>query len=107
MTDYGHEIDISDIEKSSRGATATFEDGLLDVLEGALADDGAAMLTAFTTKRSDYATKAEFQNEKQRVGALIAKHVKRLVRTGRLPHGYRHSTNWHPVEDAPQVSRRR
>ena len=107
MTDYGYKIDISELDKLARGATATFDEELLDFLESTLADDGAVVLTAFTTKRADYDTKEEHQNEKQRIGALIKKHVVRLVKLGRLPQGYKHSTNWHSTLDAPQVSRRR
>jgi len=110
-SEYGEVIDISDIQKAPRGATATYDEGLLDFLQQGLDADMACLLTTFTVARSDFPGtedgKDAFQNERQRVGAVIRNHVEHLVAAERLPKGFKHSTNWHPEVHAPQVSRRK
>jgi hypothetical protein len=54
--------------------------------------------------RSDYQAKDDFANERQRIGAVIRKHIDHLSETGRLEAGTKVSINWHPELDVPQVS---
>jgi len=102
---YGEIIEVDEIAKASRGAQATYDEGLLDFMSSALADEGkAAHLTGMVVQRSAYKSDDEYRNAKQTIGAELRKHFRRLVEDGRLPKGSKLSINWHPETGAPQIS---
>ena len=102
--EFGEVIDLSDVSKARRGAEATFEQGLLDLLTAALPNGKAVAVTRFTVLRSEYPSDEEYRNAKQSKAAEIRKHFDRLVADGTVTG--RVSINWHPVTGTPQVSLR-
>ena len=102
--EFGEVIDLSDVSKARRGAEATFEQGLLDLLTAALPNGKAAAVTRFTVLRSEFPSDEEYRNAKQSKAAEIRKHFDRLVADGTVTG--RVSINWHPVTGTPQVSLR-
>jgi len=101
---FGEVIDLSDVSKARRGAEATFEQGLLDLLASALPNGKAVAVTRYAVLRSEYASDEDYRNAKQSKSAEIRKHFDRLVADG-LVTG-RASINWHPETGTPQVSLR-
>lgn len=101
---FGEVIDLSDVSKARRGAEATFEQGLLDLLASALPIGKAVAVTRYTVLRSEFTSDEEYRNAKQAKAAEIRKHFDRLVADG-LVTG-RVSINWHPVTGTPQCSLR-
>tara|TARA_B110001454_G_scaffold200596_1_gene206335 strand:- start:1952 stop:2305 length:354 start_codon:yes stop_codon:yes gene_type:complete len=102
--EFGEVIDLSDVSKARRGAEATFEQGLLDLLTAALPNGKAVAVTRFTVLRSEFPSDEEYRNAKQSKAAEIRKHFDRLVADGTVTG--RVSINWHPVTGTPQVSLR-
>ena len=103
---WGEVIDLDDIAKASRGAEASYEDGLLDFLADTLGDGRAAAVTRLAVVDGEFDSPDDIKNAKQTRGAMIRKHVERLVVAGRLPKGTKVSINWHPITGVPQVSLR-
>ena len=101
---FGEVIDLSDVSKARRGAEATYEQGLLDLLASALPIGKAVRVTRFAVLRTEYASDEDYRNAKQSKSAEIRKHFDRLVADG-LVTG-RVSINWHPETGTPQVSLR-
>ena len=101
---FGEVIDLSDVSKARRGAEATYEQGLLDLLASALPIGKAVVVTRFAVLRSDCASDEEYRNAKQAKAAEIRKHFDRLVADGTVTG--RVSINWHPENGTPQVSLR-
>jgi len=109
MTDaasYGDIISMDEMQKASRGAVATYEQGLLDFMAEALTDGKCARITKLAVQRSSYKSDDEFKNAKQAVGAEIRKHANKLVADRILPAGSKVSINWHPETGTPQVTLR-
>ena len=102
--EFGQVIDLTDVSKARRGAEATFEQGLLDLLASALPIGKAVAVTRFAVLRSDCTSDEEYRNAKQAKAAEIRKHFDRLVADGIVTG--RVSINWHPVTGTPQVSLR-
>jgi|TARA_B110000263_G_C14847768_1_gene302713 hypothetical protein len=102
--EFGEVIDLSDVSKARRGAEATFEQGLLDLLTAALPNGKAVAVTRYTVLRSEFPSDEEYRNAKQSKAAEIRKHFDRLVADGTVTG--RVSINWHPVTGTPQVSLR-
>ena len=103
---FGEIIDISDIEKASRGAVATYEQGLLDFMTTALVEGKCASVSKMAVERSSYSSEDDYKNAKQAVSAEIRKHFNKLVADGVLPAGSKVSINWHPETGTPQVTLR-
>ena len=101
---FGEVIDLTDVSKARRGAEATYEQGLLDLLTAALSKGRAARVTRFAVLRAEYASEEEYRNAKQAKGAEIRKHFDRLVTDGTLVG--KASINWDPTDGTPQVSLR-
>ncbi len=99
----GELISVDSVAKGRRGATATYDDNLLELLSQ-LDANSACLIGGFKVSRSDYQAKDDFANERQRIGAVIRKHIDHLSETGRLEAGTKVSINWHPELDVPQVS---
>ena len=105
--DFGSVIDLTDVSKSRRGAVATYQTGLLDLLGSALTAGKAAAVKAMAVLRSDHKSDEDFRNARQAAAAEIRKHADKLVADGKLPAGTKVSINWHPVTGVPQVSVRK
>ena len=104
--DFGSVIDLTDVSKSRRGAVATYQSGLLDLLGSALSDGKAAAVSAMAVLRADYKSDEDFRNARQAAAAEIRKHADKLATDGTLPAGTKVSINWHPESGVPQVSKR-
>ena len=102
--EFGEVIDLSDVSKARRGAEATFEQGLLDLLTAALPNGKAANVARYAVLRSEFSSDEEYRNAKQSKSAEIRKHFDRLVADGTV--SGRVSINWHPENGTPQVSLR-
>ncbi len=102
--EFGQVIDLTDVSKARRGAEATFEQGLLDLLASALPIGKAVAVTRYAVLRSDCASDEEYRNAKQSKAAEIRKHFDRLVADGIVTG--RVSIHWHPETGTPQVSLR-
>ena len=103
---YGEIIEIGEIQKASRGAVATYEQGLLDFMSTALTAGKCARVAKLAVDRSSYKSDDEYKNAKQAVAAEIRKHFAKLVADRVLPAGSKVSINWHPETGTPQVSLR-
>ena len=103
-TDWGQAIDLSEIAKSRRGATATYEQGLLDALTEAFSNGLALAVSPLAVLQESYKTQDEYANAKQANAAEIRKHFNRLVELGLIADGSKVSINWHPETGVPQVS---
>ena len=101
---FGEVIDLSEVSKARRGAEATYEQGLLDLLADALPIGKAVAVTRYAVLRSEYPSDEDYRNAKQAKSAEIRKHFDRLVEDGTVTG--RVSINWHPVNGTPQVSLR-
>ena len=101
---FGKVIDLTEVSKASRGATATYEQGLLDLLAEALPSGKACAVTAFAVLRSEFSSDEDYRNAKQAKSAEIRKHFARLVSDGTV--SGKVSINWHPETGTPQVSLR-
>jgi hypothetical protein len=99
---FGGVIDLTtdSIKKGSRGATASYEPDLLELLRG-ITMTSARALTFFVVDRADYpsndAGEISWKNERQRVGAMIRAHAHEAG-IGKC------SINWEPTKHFPQVS---
>ena len=62
---FGEVIDLSNVAKARRGAEATYEQGLLDLLTAALSKGKAARVTRFAVLRAEYASEEEYRNAKR------------------------------------------
>jgi hypothetical protein len=102
--EWGQAIDLSDIAKSRRGATATYEDGLIKALTDAFGKGQALAVTPMAVLEESYKTSDEYANAKQANAAEIRKHFSRLVELELVPAGSKVSINWHPETGIPQVS---
>ena len=105
--DFGDVVDLTAVQKSRRGAVATYLPGLLSLLGAALGAGKAAAVTAMAVLRSDHKSDEDFRNARQAAAAEIRKHADKLVADGKLPAGTKVSINWHPVTGVPQVSVRK
>ena len=103
-TSWGSSIDLSEIVKASRGATATYEEGLLDALAETLGKGQALACTPMAVVESDYKDQDDFRNAKQTNAAELRKHFNRLVELKKVPAGSKISINWNPETGVPQVS---
>ena len=101
-TDWGEVIDISQVQKARRGATVQLDQSLLDFLQGALNAGQAVALQAFQIDRKKFKTDEAVTNEKQRIGAVIRRHVGELRDSG-LINNSKVSIAWHPELELPQV----
>jgi len=72
-------------------------------LQEILNNGQAAQVTAYKIDHKKFKTEDAVANEKQRIGAVIRRHVSHL-RDEKLIANAKVSTNWHPEEDYPQVS---
>jgi hypothetical protein len=95
-------IDLSEIVVASRGAQATYEQGLLDALTN-LPVGQALVATPLAVERSNYKDEDAFRNAKQTVGASIRKHWAHLVSMGSVD-GAKIRINWDPETGTPQIS---
>ncbi len=101
---FGEVIDLTDVSKARRGAEATYEQGLLDLLASALPIGKAVRVTRFAVLRSEYSSDEDYRNAKQSKSAEIRKHFDRLVADGTVTG--KASINWDPTDGTPQVSLR-
>ena len=101
---YGEVINIDDISKASRGAQATYDEGLLAWMPTALAKGKAGLIGSMAVLRADYSSEDDYRNAKQAVGAELRKHFRKLVEDGKVPEGSKLSINWHPENGSPQIS---
>ena len=101
-TDWGNAIDISEVQKARRGATVQLDQSLLDFLQTALNAGQAVALSGFQIDRKKFKTDDAAGNEKQRIGAVIRRHVGYLRDNG-LINNSKVSIAWHPELELPQV----
>ena len=101
---FGEVIDLSDVSKARRGAEATYEQGLLDLLASAVPSGKAVRVSRFVVLRTDYDSDEDYRNAKQSKSAEIRKHFDRLVADGTIVG--KASINWDPNDGTPQVSLR-
>ena len=110
-SDWGDLIDVSAQVRGPRGATKTFEEGLLLLLSGLTLDDQACVIMHpdYHTPRSAFpatdAGKEACKNQRQALAARLKSHFEELVRRGDLPAGTRLSINWAP-DDAGEIANR-
>jgi len=103
LDNWGEAIDLSEIKKAKRGATVHLEQGLLDFLSKTLSAGQAVALTGFTIDPKKFPDEKDAGNERQRIGAVIRRHVNHLRDEGLIP-DEKVSINWHPEADYPQIS---
>jgi len=101
-TNWGSVIDVSEVQKASRGATVQLDQSLLDFLCEALSAGQAAALTAYRVDPKIFSSEKDMANEKQRIGAVIRRHVNNLRHDGLIAEG-KVSIHWHPEGGYPQV----
>ena len=116
--DYGVLIDVSAQVRGPRGASKSFEEGLLLLLAGLTLDDQACVVMHpdYLVPRSAFpateAGKELCKNSRQALGARLKTHHEELMRRGDLPAGTRLSINWAPdtagdIANRPQASLKR
>tara|TARA_B100000586_G_scaffold240563_1_gene193447 strand:+ start:82 stop:411 length:330 start_codon:yes stop_codon:yes gene_type:complete len=99
---FGEILDLTkdSIQKARRGAVATFEHDLLDLLRGITATSARAV-TFYVVDRAHYPATDEgetaWKNERQRIGAILRSHAHEAG-LGKI------SINWEPNKHYPQVS---
>jgi len=108
---WGNIISVDAQIRAPRGATKTFEEGLLLLLaamvlgEDACVDMHPDYLVARSAYPSTTAGETAYSNQRQTLGGRLRSHHEELVRRGDLPSGTRLSINWAP-DDAGEVANR-
>ena len=91
-----------EIPEASRGATANYDQVLLDFLTMALGTGKHASITNLAVLHSDFAGEA-YRKQRRKVAALIRSHVKKLVDDGLLPPGHKVTIDWHYETGVPMA----
>jgi hypothetical protein len=103
--DYGV-IDLTDVKRAPRGATAEYEDGLLAAMTTTLSKGRVVTANVHAVLRTDYpateAGQSEFGNAKQAKAAMFRSHFDHLVATGALPAG-KIGIDWDPDTGVAQI----
>ena len=89
-----------EIPEASRGATANYDQGLLDFLARALGTGRYAQITNLAVSYNDFVGEA-YRKQRRKVAALIRSHVKKLVDDGLLPPGHKVTIVWHYETGVP------
>jgi hypothetical protein len=103
--DYGV-IDLTDVKRAPRGATAEYEDGLLAAMTTTLSKGRVVTANVHAVLRTDYPAteegQSEFGNAKQAKAAMFRSHFDHLVATGALPAG-KIGIDWDPDTGVAQI----
>jgi hypothetical protein len=108
---WGNIISVDAQIRAPRGATKTFEEGLLLLLAAMVLGEDACVvmhpdyLVARSAYPSTTAGETAYSNQRQTLGGRLRSHHEELVRRGDLPSGTRLSINWAP-DDAGEVANR-
>ena len=95
-------INLSDVVKSRRGATATYDDGLLAALT-TLAKGDAIFAEPLAVAVGTYDSDEALHNAKQNVATEVRKHVRHLVTIETITYT-RIKIDWDMVTGVPQIS---
>ena len=95
-------INLSDVVKSRRGATATYDEGLLAALT-TLAKGDAIFAEPLAIAVGSYDSDEALHNAKQNVATEVRKHVRHLVSTKSVAYT-RIKMDWDMVTGVPQIS---
>jgi len=103
--DYGV-INLTDVKRASRGATASYEDGLLTAMTTTLSKGRVVTANVHAVLRTDYPAteegQSEYGNAKQAKAAMFRSHFDHLVDTGALPAG-KIGIDWDPETGVAQI----
>ena len=105
--DYGV-IDLADVVKAPRGASAEFEPELLDAMVATAKAGRVLTANIHAEPRTDYSATEEGKlahaNAKQKKSAHLRKHFDYLVAEGKLPAGVKSmGIDWNPDTGVPQI----
>ena len=105
--DYGV-IDLSDVVKAPRGASAEFEPELLDAMVATAKAGRVLTAPVHAAPRSAFPSteegKAAWANAKQTKSAHLRKHFDRLLADGKFPSEVKAmGIDWHPDTGVPQI----
>jgi len=95
-------INLSDVVKSRRGATATYDEGLLAALT-TLAKGDAIFAEPLAVAVGTYDSDEALHNAKQNVATEVRKHVRHLVTIETITYT-RIKIDWDMVTGVPQIS---
>ena len=95
-------INLSDVVKSRRGATATYDEGLLAALT-TLAKGDAIFAEPLAIAVGTYDTDEALLNAKQNVAQNVRKHVRHLVSVKAIAYT-RIKLDWDMITGVPQIS---
>ena len=103
--DYGV-INLTDVKRAPRGATAEYEDGLLTAMTATLKQGKVVTANVHAVLRSDFPAteegQSEFGNAKQAKAAMFRSHFDHLVATGALSAG-KIGIDWDPDSGVAQI----
>ena len=96
-------IDPDEIEVSRRGAEKKFNEGLLRALTFAAETGEVLRVKSMRVDRSDFASQAEFSNEKQKASQEIRKHFTELQDKEVISESASLKLNWAQSSGIPQA----
>ncbi len=96
-------INPDEVEVSRRGAEKTFQPSLLAALQYAAETGEACRIKMFRVDRDDFASKAEFANEKQKASQEIRKHFDELKTQEVISEGCSLKLDWAQSSGIPQA----
>tara|TARA_B100000902_G_scaffold362832_1_gene381416 strand:- start:2399 stop:2746 length:348 start_codon:yes stop_codon:yes gene_type:complete len=96
-------IDPDEIEVSRRGAQKSFNDSLLAALQVAAETGEALRVKSMKVDRDDFASQAEFANEKQKYSQEIRKHFEELQTQEVISSSASLKLNWAQSSGIPQA----
>tara|TARA_R100001463_G_scaffold34968_1_gene76461 strand:+ start:902 stop:1264 length:363 start_codon:yes stop_codon:yes gene_type:complete len=96
-------INPDEIEVSRRGAEKKFDQGLLHALQRAAETGEALRVKSMRVDRDEFASKAEFANEKQKASQEIRKHFDELKTQEVISESASLKLNWAQSSGIPQA----
>tara|TARA_B100000902_G_scaffold91162_1_gene94752 strand:+ start:1481 stop:1837 length:357 start_codon:yes stop_codon:yes gene_type:complete len=96
-------ISPDEVEVSRRGAEKTFNEGLLNALQWAASTGEALRVKSMQTMREDFASQADFSNQKQKHAQEIRKHFTELQTRGVIAEGSSLKIDWAQSSGIPQA----